>query len=463
MKTVYWIICLLVVSSELLAQTTETKLDKAVKLLLADSQMRYAVMGISVVKTANGEKVFAYNDQIGLAPASCQKIFTSTAALEMLRPDFRYETQFGYDGSIRNGILNGDLYLVGMGDPSFGSFRFLATQPDTVFNAWMTSMKKAGITRVNGNLFGVDSRWERETLPGGWIWDDIGNYYGAGSSALNWRENQNELKLQSGSEIGSPVKIITAKPVPIDVSFESELHAAAKGTGDNAYIYLAPYSTRAFVRGTIPVEQSSFTIAGSFPDPALQLVAEFSVKLDSAKLAPNHFMAFHQKMLPELKPLLTLYSPTLDSLNYWFLKKSINLYGECLIKTMASVQHKKATTEEGVKLLKSFWKEHGIDPAAIHIIDGSGLSPQNRITADALITALQFATHQSWYHSFYDALPVFNQMKLKSGTIAGAKSFAGYHLAKDGTSYTVAFIINNYDGTGSEIVRKMFRVLDELK
>ena len=58
---------------------------------------------------------------------------------------------------------------------------------------------------------------------------------------------------------------------------------------------------------------------------------------------------------------------------------------------------------------------------------------------------------------------VFHQMKLKSGTIAGAKSFAGYHLAKDGTSYTVAFIINNYDGTGSEIVRKMFRVLDELK
>jgi D-alanyl-D-alanine carboxypeptidase/D-alanyl-D-alanine-endopeptidase (penicillin-binding protein 4) len=241
------------------------------------------------------------------------------------------------------------------------------------------------------------------------------------------------------------------------------LHAADKGTGDNAYIYLAPNSTKAYIRGTIPIDQHAFSISGSFPDPPLQLIAWFTGKLDSAKLSPNHFMVSHNKMIPELHPLLNIYSPTLDSLNYWFLKKSINLYGECLIKTMAINQHKKGSTEEGVKLLKIFWKEHGIDPAALHIMDGSGLSPQTRITTDELITALQFATHKSWYHNFYDALPVFNQMKLKSGTIGGSKSFAGYHVAKDGTSYTVAMIINNFDGSGPEIVRKMFRVLDELK
>jgi D-alanyl-D-alanine carboxypeptidase/D-alanyl-D-alanine-endopeptidase (penicillin-binding protein 4) len=80
----------------------------------------------------------------------------------------------------------------------------------------------------------------------------------------------------------------------------------------------------------------------------------------------------------------------------------------------------------------------------LRIIDGSGLSPQNRVTVDALVKVLQYAKSRPWFNYYYDALPVYNQMKLKSGTIGGAKSFAGYHTAKDGTAYTVAIIINNY-------------------
>ena len=97
------------------------------------------------------------------------------------------------------------------------------------------------------------------------------------------------------------------------------------------------------------------------------------------------------------------------------------------------------------------------------MIDGSGLSPQNRITSHALVKVLQFAKSREWYRSFYQALPTFNGMKLKSGSMGGARSFAGYHTSTAGKEYIVAIIVNNYDGSSGEIVKKMYKVLDVLK
>ena len=153
----------------------------------------------------------------------------------------------------------------------------------------------------------------------------------------------------------------------------------------------------------------------------------------------------------------------LDSINYWFLRKSINLYGEALLKTISVENTSAGSTDKGVTAIKNFWEDRGIDKAAIHIIDGSGLSPQNRITTSVLVNVLQYATNKNWFPSFYNALPIYNNMKLKSGTIGGTKSFAGYHTSKVGVDYTLAVIVNNFDGSASNIVKQLFTVLDELK
>ncbi|MCA6452677.1 MAG: D-alanyl-D-alanine carboxypeptidase, partial [Chitinophagaceae bacterium] len=218
-----------------------------------------------------------------------------------------------------------------------------------------------------------------------------------------------------------------------------------------------------FVRGTIPVEEKAFVIAGSFPDPAMQLLSTVNDFLGRSGITPASYRVLYGKTIPGGQELGKIYSPPLDSLNYWFMRKSINLYGEAFLKTIAFESTGKGSTDKGVELVKKFWKERGIEASALRIIDGSGLSPQNRVTADALVDVLQYARGRSWFPAFYEALPLFNQMKLKSGTIGGAKSFAGYHTAKDGTTYTVAIIVNNYDGSAGEMVRKMFQVLDELK
>ena len=145
------------------------------------------------------------------------------------------------------------------------------------------------------------------------------------------------------------------------------------------------------------------------------------------------------------------------------MQKSINLYGEALIKTMAYEKKGFGSTKNGTELLQDFWSRNGIEKSALQIMDGSGLSPQNRVTVHAQVQALQYAAAKSWYNVLYNALPLYNNMKMKSGTIGGAKAYAGYHTAKNGTGYTFAIIINNYDDEKGSITQKIFKLLDELK
>lgn len=461
MKRLTWFICLLVYPFIGFSQSIQDRLAKAMQLLQSDPQMKHAIVGFSVVKSETGENIFEVNAQTGLAPASCQKIITSAAAMEILGPAYRYQTVLGYDGRIHHDTLNGNLYVLGSGDPSLGSWRFDSTKERMVMGNWQAALQNKGIRKIAGDMVGYTGNWQPEIIPGGWIWDDIGNYYGAGAAALNWRENQYDLILQSGAMPGDKVSIVEMRPQPYGVSLESRLLTGAKGSGDNGYIYLPPNASKGYVNGTIPVAEKAFVISGSFPDPALQLLATLNEQLGNG--SAKRFYTSGETKPPTFTTIYTQYSPTLDSLNYWFMKKSINLYGEALVKTIAYEKTGKGSTEKGVEQVKKFWKEQGIESSALHMIDGSGLSPQNRVTADALVKVLQYARSRPWFQYYEDALPIFNQMKLKSGTIGGVKSFAGYHTAKDGTTYTVAIIVNNFDGSAGEVVKKMFKVLDELK
>lgn len=451
------------------AQPLQQRLANAAEALVNDPQMRHAILGLQVVETATGKKIYGYNDQAGLAPASTQKIFTSIAALETLGIHYRYATTIATDSTIADGQLYGNLVITGSGDPSLGSWRYANTTREKVLTAITGMLQQQGIRQVQGNIILNDSAFSYQPLPGGWIWDDIGNYYGAGTWAINWNENQYDLLLKPGKKEGDPVTITGTTPVLRQYTITNLLTTGKPGSGDNGYIYFPPYARNGFVEGTVPPQQQ-FTLSGALPYPALQMGNELQQQLAAAHIQFNGNITTTQQMndgnvyaAQQKKVLGTLYSPTLDSLVYWFMQKSINLYGEALIKTMAYKKTGSGSTKKGVEVLQDFWKQQGIEPAALNIMDGSGLSPQNRVTAAALVQALQYARNRNWFSAFKKALPVYNGMTMKSGTIGGAKAYAGYHTAKDGTGYTFAIIINNYDDAKNGIVQKMFAVLDELK
>lgn len=469
MKKLILLLTVLAVFCEASAQTINIKLARAFAAFEKDTQLKSSISSLYVIDAVTGKVIFEKNARIGLAPASTQKIITSATAYDILGKDFRYQTTFGYYGTLKADRLSGGIYIKPSGDPTLGSWRWKSTSEEAVLNRLITAIEKTGI-RTYGS-FTVDANgWEGETIPGGWVWDDIGNYYGAGADVLNWRENQYDLIMRSGNNIGDPVTIVGTKPALYNFDFVSNVTAAAKGTGDNSYIYFPVTSSNGVVRGTIPVEEERFTISGAMPSARNQFLSTLNDSL-SRRAITKEFMNLTTDKYSKIAPpeniqfFHTETSPPLDSISYWFLKRSINLYGEALAKTIAAKNDMTATTENGVKLIRNFWKDKniGIDITELNMEDGSGLSPLNRTTTHAQVHILQYAKKQPWFESYYNGFPEFNGMKLKSGTISAVKSFAGYHTSKTGKQYIISFIVNNYNGSSSSLVQKMFKVLDVLK
>lgn len=448
----------------LYSQGIPQRLAEAVRGLEADPMMKHAILSVCVVEGKTGKQIFNRNAQVGLAPASCQKVITSVAAFELLGPDYRYKTMLGYDGKIVAGVLKGNLHIAGNGDPTLGSWRWEATKENRVLQNFVYQIKMAGIKNIDGVILNDNKNWATGIIPDGWIWQDIGNYYGAGASSVNWRENQYDVILKSGNRIGDTCTIVAINPASVKLNLFSEVQAAEKGSGDHAFIYLPPGAAFGYVRGSIPVGENSFEISGSLPDPFSTFLFSFSEALNATGIdIPKNEGWVSMPPMFQVHPLYTCFSPALDSITYWFLKKSINLYGEALLKTIALEKQGSASTEKGVDIIKYFWSQRGIEKSAINIMDGSGLSPQNRVTTDALVRVMQYARSRPWYGYFYKALPEINGLTMKSGSINGARSYTGYSKSRNGSDYTFAIIVNNYDGTAAEIVRKMWKVLDILK
>lgn len=467
MKRINLLFLLLLVISATNAQTVSSKLARAFTAFEHDAQMVNGIASLYVVDAKTGKVVYEKNGQVGLAPASTQKVITSVTAYELLGKDFRYKTEIGHTGDFINGELDGFLAIRASGDPTLGSWRWEYTKEEGVMSRLATVIKNKGIKSYKGIII-EESGWASEAIPDGWIWQDIGNYYGAGAEVLNWRENQYDVALQSGPGIGSPVAVKVIKPMLYEYKLTSEAKAAAKGSGDNAYIYFPRNGYTGIIRGTIPASENSFVISGAMPSPKTQFAATLRDTLKwMGVLVPDNRTkqagGDGAADLEEFTLLHTEYSPVLDSIIYWFNKKSINLYGEALVKTLAFHKKNIGSTDKGVEIIKDYWKSKGIPDTELNIVDGSGLSPLNRVTTKAQVTVLQYAQKQSWFKGLYNALPVYNNMRMKSGTIRNAKGFTGLHTAQDGSEYIFSFLVNNYNGSASAIVQKMYRVLDVLK
>ena len=453
-------IALFLFSTQILsAQSMSQKLEKATKNLLETSAAYSANLSFYVSDDA-GNLVYEYNGTKGLSTASTQKIFTATAALETLGKDYKYKTEASFSGTILAGELSGNLFITSNGDPTLGSWRYEGYKPEDFKEKLIASLKKKNIKKIDGDLIIDDSYFDFQTIPGGWPWNDLGNYYGAGVFSVNWRENQFDIDIN-----GDKFKNFTNSLE--NLNWVNQLKTG--GTSDQSLIFTSPLSNVAYINGTLPANKTT-TVSGATPNPPLELGLEIKNWLKSSGIDFNGKVITNSQKLvdgekvlvtPKENTFFTFESPTLDKIIYWFLRKSINLYGETLIKTMAKEKKNEGSFEVGVDYLKDFWLAKGIKSQMINFADGSGLSPQNYVSAKAEVQALLYVKKQDYFSEFYDGFPTQgNGMKLKSGTIKDSKAFAGYYKSKSG-SYVFSIIINNYDGY--DVSDALYKVLNVLK
>jgi serine-type D-Ala-D-Ala carboxypeptidase/endopeptidase (penicillin-binding protein 4) len=450
----------LLLSLPLFAQDKAALLDNAVKKLLNDKDLKYASFSITVLDATTGNEVYTYQPNLAMPAASTQKVITAIAAYDVLGFNYKYNTNF----YLRNNTTGAPTLLVkGSFDPTLGSYRYKNTKPDLILEQLKLQLAKQ---KINSALkikcaTNVVANYVNSTSDA-WIWEDMGNYYGAPCSPLMWRENSYDLYMDASN--GKSVNITSTSPAWLNsmLQIENSVQVGPAGSGDEACIYKFPFGDKAIAAGSIGSNETKLEVSGSTQGERFfwyNLHNYINDKDDVKKMAPLTYTNNFDKA----SLLYQHTSPSLDSIVYWFLKKSVNLYGEALLRTMAVQQYKKADYQFGVKAIHQFANKIGVDSAALHLFDGCGLSPQNRITTKALANFMQYARGQRYYKQLYTSLPVINDISMKSGSIHGVRAYTGYVSSSDNNIYTFAINVNNYTCNGKEAQAKLWKVLDVLK
>jgi D-alanyl-D-alanine carboxypeptidase/D-alanyl-D-alanine-endopeptidase (penicillin-binding protein 4) len=436
----------------------------------------------------NDDVIISMNENMSVAPASGLKLITSSAALDLLGEHHRFETYIYYDGEITDGSLDGDIIIVGGGDPCLGSDAVEGSlNLDDLMDVWMKAIEDVGIVEVKGSILADDLKYDSKPIPDHWEWIDLGNYYAAQSSALSINDNLYYLYFKPGRGKGEDAEFLRTEPVIPGLNFTNYMKTGSSGSGDNGYVYSAPFQYEAVLRGTVPAGTNEFSIKGSIPDPALFAAQYLSKKLNDHYIRvvgePGKVSKLRNYDLRNL--IIVSVSPAVRDIVYILNKRSNNIYAELMLKAISYKLTSKGSTEDGLKHVRKFLKDKSINTDGLMLYDGSGLSRSNAVTAKIMVDLLMENAQSRYFESFHRSLGVVGDPEdigffsntgvgtaiekkawIKSGVIVRVRSYSGYIENKSGRAIVFSFIANNYDGSGSEVSRihrELMTKLAELK
>jgi D-alanyl-D-alanine carboxypeptidase/D-alanyl-D-alanine-endopeptidase (penicillin-binding protein 4) len=381
--------------------------------LTSQPEFRNAQWGVLVVNPRTGDTLYSKNAGKLFMPASNMKIITSAAALTLLGPDYRYRTTFLTDGEVRDSLLDGNLLVIGRGDPTVSDrMRGTAT---TVMDALADSLRAHRIRQISGSLARVGNAFPDSIYGYGWEWDDLGEYYGAGVDELIFNEGM------------APT---TLRPPP-DTARDSLYSGPAK---DPAKAYLDALHD-ALVRKSIRMD-------GTVRDSIL----------------PTPF---------KMDTLFVLVSPPLREILPALMKPSQNQIAEILLRTIGLERAGLGKADTARKIVGQQLLAWGVQPDGFVIRDGSGLSDQDLLTPETIVRVLDRIQRDTAFATYYNSMPIAGvdgtidtRMKgtpaegnvhAKTGTLAKARSLSGYVTTADGERLIFSILANNTTTPGSAV------------
>jgi serine-type D-Ala-D-Ala carboxypeptidase/endopeptidase (penicillin-binding protein 4) len=448
-------------------------LDEAFNRLANSPALNNGIWGVYANYTDNGEEIISRYSSLNLAPASVLKVVISSSAFRILGEEHRFKTEIYFGDSISSGTIYGNVYIVGGGDPTFGSNLVQGSQSlDQIMNSIAASLKSKGIERITGSIIGDDHLYPGNPVPDYYPYIDLGNYYAAGSNALTINDNLYHLYFKPSNQVGGEAAVLRTEPVIPDLTFENFMRTGAEGSGDNGYIYNSPGSFNAVLRGTIPAGVAEFSIRGSIPDPPLFAAQYLTRKLFENNIAVdgNPSKSNQRRLYDEFKLLYSHLSPPLKDIAVIVNKRSNNLYTELLLRAIGEKIEGDGTISNGIKAVLRDLKKNNINTESVRLFDGSGLSHTNRITPKTVADVLTMMTREQTFEAFYNSLSVAGDpsdigffrnfgantiiarnVRIKSGTINGVRCHAGYVRSSSGRLIAFCFMANSFTGRASAI------------
>lgn len=458
----------------LLVSISNAQLENVVNEWKSDPDLKSALNSFCVIDLGKDEVVSEYNSHYFMIPASTMKVVTTAAGLGLLGNNYRYETKIYLTGKFdkATGVVDGDLIIVGQGDPSLQS-EYFSRDTVQITNKWAGILKEKGIKEIKGRIIGDATYFDR-SVPGNWIWADISNYFGTVPCALSYNDNKFKV-IYCTKESGCKADVIKTQPAYLSKTITINSSVIGKGSEDEAYVSGDPFSFIKDINGKIPPNKSNYDIEAALPDPAL-LCAEMlytSLTRIGVKCDINKIESRYQKpdsVVPKTL-LYTHYSPTLDKIVFHTNLRSNNHYCETILRTIG-----KGSMYTGIEQVKKYWQSKGLDISELFMSDGSGLSRSNGISTSFQAQLLKVVYKDSLlYKAFNNSLPIAgksgsmsnigkgtfieNNMRAKTGYINRARGYCGYVRTKKGKDLAFSVLLNNYNCSAKEAKIKIEKFL----
>jgi D-alanyl-D-alanine carboxypeptidase/D-alanyl-D-alanine-endopeptidase (penicillin-binding protein 4) len=412
--------------------------------------------GIQIVELESGRVVAERNPHVPLAPASNMKLFTTAAAIDMLKPSFEVTTGVYARGAIDpNGTLNGDLKVVGRGDPTIGG-RFHDGQATAVLQEWAADLKRAGIKTIAGDLIFEYGYMDTEYVHPSWPVDQLTAWYEAPVAAFALQEGCVEVRVLP-SRAGKPCVVQLEPPT----SFVQVQNSCRTG-GGLPYITRHRGSNTVIVRGGVPARSGATEVFITIENPVHYFATVTNETFQRAGIAiKGKVVLVPRDPRPDWR-LVTKHTTPLSILVYVINKKSQNHYAEQVLKMIGAEARKEGSWAAGTAELREWLSTKvGVPAAEFSPADGSGMSRNNRASANAFITLLRYMWKSPWREEFVSSLPYSGdpdskfgnrlrqppfarQVYAKTGYISGVIGLSGYVHAQSGKVYAFSFLFNRY-------------------
>jgi serine-type D-Ala-D-Ala carboxypeptidase/endopeptidase (penicillin-binding protein 4) len=443
--------------------------------LLGTGQTGKGQWGLLIADAETGETLYQQNADRYFVPASNMKLFTTALALAKLGPDYRFHTTLETNGTISNGVLTGNVVLLGRGDPNLSNRKFpyqlkeeFDGPPEKVLAELADGLVAKGVKEISGDVIGDDSYFPRERYPSGWEIDDIVWEYGAAISSIVVNDNTVALTLTPGDQPGSPVQASQSPATP-DFLVENDVVTSTPEVKSDLTLTREPGASLVVVKGTMPAKGSPRKLVLAVEEPAKhaatvlkRLLEDRGVRVDGVARA-RHEAAKKQEDPTVLAEHVSV--PLSDSIKL-INKISQNLHAEMLLRTVARQSGMWATPDDLMKVPQDFYASAGISPDDIVQSDASGLSRHDLVTPRAIVALLMFAQKQPWFETYFNSLPVAgvdgtleDRMKntpaaahihAKTGSVEHVRTLSGFADTPSGRRLIFSFLSNNQTGKNHE-------------
>jgi serine-type D-Ala-D-Ala carboxypeptidase/endopeptidase (penicillin-binding protein 4) len=420
------------------------------------SRVRGGVWGVMVVSVTRGDTLFSQNPDMLLKPASIMKMMTTGLALERFGPNHRFPTIVLREGVVNNGVLEGNLYLRGGGDPTL-SLRFW--QGESPMDALARQVAAAGIRTVRGAVVADESAFDSERIPHGWKSTYLMSAYAAPVSALSL--NENLVWIVARAENGQAV--VELDPPSTALPLTSSVRVVG-GSGGRV-VARRNNEGGITVTGTIGSRSRPRRYSLVVQDPPAYAAGGLVASLQKAGIEVQG--GIRAGTTPGgAEQIAEIHSLPLAQIVSYMNRESINHFAELLFRNAAREDGRQGTARAALEELREFLSSKaGTQPQHLNVSDGSGLSEADSLTARSMVQLLAYSHKAPWSSVFHASMPVAGESELmrrrmrqtpaegnlhaKTGTTNTVASLAGYVTALNGEVLAFAFIYNGGDRFGA--------------